>query len=196
MSHPKMVCYAGGLGIVFGLLTVATSGIEVRAGKPTGQASATTAHTRYHVVHGWPVLPENMILDEVSAVGVDLYDNVFVLTRGGRKWPDSDVLDTTPIAVPTVFLFAGRNGRLLARWGENLFALPHSITVDRKDNVWVADVALHQVYKLSHDGRLLLTLGERGIPGDDSLHFNRPTDVAVEPNGSVYVSDGSETAAC
>ena len=43
----------------------------------------------YHVVHGWPVLPENTILDEVSAVAVDSHDDVLVLQRGGRKWPDS-----------------------------------------------------------------------------------------------------------
>src|ERR1043165_4944498 len=36
----------------------------------------------YHVVHGWPILPENNILDEVSAVAVDSHENVFVLQRG------------------------------------------------------------------------------------------------------------------
>jgi peptidylamidoglycolate lyase len=130
------------------------------------------------------------MLDEVSAVAVDSRDDVFVLTRGGRKWPDSDSLDTKPISSPTVFLFDGRTGQQLAKWGGNLFALPHSITVDAHDNIWIADVALHQVLKLSHDGKLLLTIGERGIPGEDSAHFNRPTDVAVASDGSFYVSDG------
>src|SRR6478736_8906521 len=77
---------------------------------------ATAAHTRYTVVHGWPILPENTMLDEVSAVGLDSADNVLVLTRGGRTWPDSDVLDTTPITTPTVFLFDGRTGRSLKKW--------------------------------------------------------------------------------
>jgi peptidylamidoglycolate lyase len=74
--------------------------------------------------------------------------------------------------------------------GRKLFALPHSITIDRNDNVWVADVALHQVFKFSDDGKLLLTLGEAGVSGDDTLHFNRPSDVAITPDGSFYVSDG------
>ena len=117
-------------------------------------------------------------------------DNAFFLERGGRKWPDSDVLDQTPIAGPTVFRFEGRTGRLLGIWGRNAFALPHGLTVDLKDNIWVTDVAWHQVFKFSHDGRLLLTLGERGKPGDDSSHFNRPTEVAVAPDESFYVSDG------
>ncbi len=144
----------------------------------------------YQVVHGWPVLPENSILDEVSAVAVDSESNIFVLQRGGRKWPDNDILDKTVIEVPTIFVFDGRTGALIKKWGEKLFALPHSLTIDGKDNIWVADVALHQVFKFSHDGKLLFTLGERGVSGDDTSHFNRPSDVAIAPDGSFYVSDG------
>jgi peptidylamidoglycolate lyase len=62
--------------------------------------------------------------------------------------------------------------------------------VDHEDNVWVTDVGLHQVFKFSHDGKLLMTLGTEGRPGQDSTHFNRPTDVAIAPDGTVYVSDG------
>jgi peptidylamidoglycolate lyase len=142
------------------------------------------------VVHGWPLLPENAVFDEISAVGVDSRGDVFVLHRGGRQWPESDVLDLTPIPASTVLVLDGRTGRFLSHWGGGRFALPHSVTVDRDDNVWITDVALHQVYKQSHDGKLLLTLGERGVPGNDRRHFNRPTDVAVAPDGSFYVSDG------
>jgi hypothetical protein len=28
-------------------------------------------HSEYHVVHGWPIVPDNELLDEVSAVAVD-----------------------------------------------------------------------------------------------------------------------------
>jgi len=148
------------------------------------------AQSHYHVVHGWPVIPDNTMLDEVSAVAVDSHDSIFVLTRAGRKWPESGEFDQTPISAATVFVFDCRLGRFLTKWGENMFALPHSITVDNADNVWITDVALHQVFKLSHDGKLLLTLGERGKPGDDTSHFNQPSDVAVAADGSFYVSDG------
>ncbi len=68
--------------------------------------------------------------------------------------------------------------------------MPHGLTIDSQDNVWLTDVALQQVFKFSPDGRLLMTIGERGIAGSDEAHFNRPTDIAVLPDGSFYVSDG------
>jgi peptidylamidoglycolate lyase len=68
--------------------------------------------------------------------------------------------------------------------------MPHGLTIDGHDNVWLTDVALQQVYKFSHKGELLLTLGERGVAGDNEGHFNRPTAVAVAGDGSFYVSDG------
>jgi len=179
------------IGFVLGLWLIAALGRDVTTGGAAAQSSVVTIPpANYHVVHGWPELPDNTVLDEVSSVAVDSSGSVLVLQRGGRQWPDSDVLDTTPIAVPTVFVLDGRTGRLLKKWGDRLFALPHSVTVDRQDNVWVTDVAWHQVFKFSRDGKLVLTLGERGVAGDDGSHFNRPTDVAVEPDGSFYVSDG------
>lgn len=144
----------------------------------------------YQVVHGWPVLPEGEVLGEVAGVGVDSHGNVFVFHGANRAWPASNVLSLEPIARPTITVFDGQSGSVLARWGENQFAMPHGLTVDDHDNVWLTDVALQQVYKLSHDGRLLLTLGERGIAGNDAGHFNRPTGVAVASDGSFYVSDG------
>jgi peptidylamidoglycolate lyase len=123
-------------------------------------------------------------------VGVDSRGDVLVLHRAGRDWPPSDELDLRPIARPTVLVFDGRTGRLRSSWGANRFAMPHGLTVDREDNVWITDVALQQVYKFSHDGQLLLTIGERGVAGNDVSHFNRPTKVAVAADGSLYVSDG------
>lgn len=148
------------------------------------------ATVNYHVVHGWPILPENTLLDEVSSVAVDSKGNVLVLQRGGRKWPDSDILDQTLIEKATVFVFDGSTGHLLRKWGEKLFALPHSISVDRHDNIWITDVALNQIFKFSPEGRLLLTLGQRGMAGETQFLFNRPTDVAIAKDDSFYVSDG------
>ena len=101
-----------------------------------------------------------------------------------------DIPSLQPIAEPTVLRFRAQTGELIAAWGAHQFAMPHGLSVDHQGNIWVTDVALHQVFKLDSQGRPLLTLGQRAVPGSDSVYFNRPTDVAQTPNGSVYVSDG------
>ena len=87
------------------------------------KSSAGSAHNAtYRVVHGWPILPDGEALGSVAGVGVDSHGNVFVFHRAGRTWPASDELELTPIARPTVAVFDGHGGALLARWGSNLFA--------------------------------------------------------------------------
>ena len=46
----------------------------------------------------------------------------------------------------------------------------------------------HEVLKLSPDGRIVLTLGQRG--GPLRAPFNHPADIAIAPNGDIYVADG------
>lgn len=140
------------------------------------------------VVHGWPILPEGHILGQTTGVGVDSKGTVLVFHRGDRTWVEP--FPTEPIPIETIWAFDGKSGRLLRRWGAGLFIMPHGLTVDHQDNVWLTDVALQQVFKFSADGELLLTLGEPGVTGADSAHFNYPTKVAVRPDGGFYVSDG------
>ena len=128
----------------------------------------------YQVVHGWPELPEGFAFGQVSGVGVDSHNHVFVFHRGDHP----------------IMCFEGATGKLVASWGDGMFATPHGLAVDVKDNVWVTDVGHHQVFKFSHDGELLMTLGDKDVPGLDGKHFNRPTDIAVAPDGEFYVSDG------
>ena len=97
---------------------------------------------------------------------------------------------TEPIQAPTVVELEPGSGRLINSWGAGLFLVPHSVTVDSHDNVWLGDVGRHQIFKFTHDGRLLLTVGERRVPGWDGSHFNEPADVTVLDDGSFYVSDG------
>jgi peptidylamidoglycolate lyase len=68
--------------------------------------------------------------------------------------------------------------------------MPHGLEIDDEDNIWITDVGLHQVIKFDSNGNELMIVGEENTPGNDSLHFNLPTDLAVSENGSFYVSDG------
>jgi streptogramin lyase len=56
----------------------------------------------------------------------------------------------------------------------------------------VTDSAAHVVHKLSPEGRPLITLGRKGVAGDNASRdlFNQPNHVAIAPNGDIYVSDG------
>lgn len=122
-------------------------------------------------------------------MGVDSRGDIFVFHRAERFW-DGEELTLDLIPSPTVFILNDETGDLIEWWGADMFVIPHGLTIDSEDNVWLTDVGLHQVFKFDQTGNLLMTLGERGVPGEDSAHFNMPTDVAVAPDGSFYVSDG------
>lgn len=146
------------------------------------------AQPLHEVVPDWPKLPEGHVLGLCAGVGVDAQNRVFVFHRSGRKW--SNPFPTEPIEKPTVSVIDGATGELLRSWGENRFIMPHGLAVDHEGNLWLTDVGLHQVFKCTPEGKVLLTLGERAKPGNDHSHFNLPTDVAVLSDGSFYVSDG------
>ena len=47
------------------------------------------------------------------------------------------------------------------------------------------------VYKMTTDGsKVLMTLGTKGVSGDGPNEFNGVTDVAIAPNGDIFVADG------
>lgn len=151
-------------------------------------ASSALAQPHREVVPDWPRLPEGHLLGLCSGVGVDARNRVFVFHRSGRLW--SNPFPKEPILQPTVSMIDGASGKLLATWGEGRFVMPHGLTVDDDGNLWLTDVGLHQVFKCTPEGKVLMALGEAGVPGADHAHFNLPTDVAVLRDGSFYVSDG------
>jgi hypothetical protein len=87
------------------------------------------------------------------------------------------------------------SGKLLRSFGAGMFAFPHGIAVDRNGDVYVADADGRNgkgdvVVKFSPDGKVLMTLGHPGMPGDGPDYFNRPSAVTVSPDGTIYVADG------
>ena len=71
---------------------------------------------------------------------------------------------------------------------------PHRVRIspyDPEKRVWVINETFHQIYVFSNDGsELLMTLGEKLVPGNDATHFGRPQDVAFLPDGRVLIADG------
>lgn len=142
---------------------------------------------RAAVVPGWPRIPAGLPFGQVSAVDVDARERVFVLHRAGREW--AEPFPAGPIAEPTVLVFDGATGTLLARWGAGLFVMPHGLSIDFAGKVWITDVGREQVFRFDANGRQELVLGEKGVSGADARHFGRPTDIAFAGN-EVFVSDG------
>ncbi len=86
-------------------------------------------------------------------------------------------------------------GNLLDSWGEGLFVFPHGSTVDADGNLWVTDARMeegkgYQVFKFSPKGEVLMTLGQAGVGGAEPGLFDEPTDVAIAPNGDIFVTEG------
>lgn len=142
----------------------------------------------YMLDEAWPKLPAGYAFGQPTGVGIDSRQHVFVFHRAGRKW--TTTFPESFIDKNTILELDAETGNIINEWGAGIFIMPHGLTVDKNDNIWITDVGLHQVFKFSHDGQLLMKLGIAKTEGNDSLHFNLPTDVAVADDGSFYVSDG------
>jgi DNA-binding beta-propeller fold protein YncE len=142
----------------------------------------------YEVLEGWGKLPEGWDFVEVGAAAADSQDRVYALNRGEHPMVVFD-----------------RDGNFLTSWGEDIFTerRGHGICIDADDCVYCVDDGDHTVRKFTSDGKLLLTLGVpfrvsdtgyvRGQPFSvkrSGPPFNRPTGVAVGPDGDMFVADG------
>ncbi|HWB24982.1 MAG TPA: peptidyl-alpha-hydroxyglycine alpha-amidating lyase family protein [Chitinophagaceae bacterium] len=144
----------------------------------------------YRLVPNWPQLPKGFVLGNPSGIGIDTNQNPVVFYRGRRTWPALWPMPSSPIKQNTIIVLDRQSGKIIKSWGAGIFVMPHGLTVDRQNNVWVTDCGLQQVLKFNSNGKLLMRVGTANEPGNDSVHFNRPTNVAVADDGSFYVSDG------
>jgi sugar lactone lactonase YvrE len=144
---------------------------------------------KYEIVEGWGKLPYGLRLGaDIPGVTTDSQDRVYVFNRSEH-----------PVVVYE------SDGRFLGTWGENAFSgRPHGITITADGIVWCTDDWDHTVRKFTLGGKLLQTMGTPNKPSDTGYvmdsnstanikaagPFNRPTKVAVAPNGELYVSDG------
>jgi hypothetical protein len=70
---------------------------------------------------------------------------------------------------------------------------PHKLLInpyDPEKHIWIVDDDMHEINVFTNDGKLVRTMGERGVPGRGPNNFNRPTDITWLPDGSFFVADG------
>jgi 6-bladed beta-propeller len=85
------------------------------------------------------------------------------------------------------------------------FMVAEAVRIDPQDNIWVVDQMTNMVIKFDPEGRVMLLLGRKAeavnVPakptpavdngaGRQSDLFDRPTDVAWDADGNIYVADG------
>jgi streptogramin lyase len=144
----------------------------------------------YSTIERWGQLPDGRTWGSTSAIDVAPNGHVWVAERCGAN-------TCAGSALPSILEFDA-SGTLVKSFAAGVFVFPHGLHVDREGNVWVTDAQGrdgkgHQVFKFSPSGKLLLTLGKAGVAGAGVEEFNQPSDVAVAPNGDIFVADGHDS---
>ena len=149
-------------------------------------------------------LPAGLYLGEVGGVATNSRGDVFVYTRTGH--PTITIGTARPFAHDGSRLFEfDRNGKFVREIGKDSFGFMFAaqVRVDPSDNIWVVDQMTNMVMKFDPQGRVAMLLGRKAeavnVParpaggegaGQPTDLFNRPTDVAWNAAGDIFVADG------
>jgi sugar lactone lactonase YvrE len=143
----------------------------------------------YKMEDNWAKLEAGRKFGAAIKVQVDHSDgkSIWVFDRCGAA-------ECTNSLVPPIQKFDS-SGKFVRAFGGGIFAVPHSLYVDKDGNVWAGDQIARNgkgsdLIKFSPDGRVLMTLGKPGMPGNDQDHLTAVSAVVVAPNGDIYVNDG------
>ena len=120
----------------------------------------------------------------VPAVALDSKNNLWVFQRADAGKPQLFKFDP--------------NHKLILQVGPDVIGYQdkaHGMAVDAGDNVWITAANSATVMKISPEGKLLLTIGQRGRRGDwDETKGQRllwqPVMIAFARNGDVYIGEG------
>jgi DNA-binding beta-propeller fold protein YncE len=125
-------------------------------------------------------MPNGWYLQEVAGVAINSEDHIFVFHRGKHPLLEFD-----------------SEGKFIRSIAEDLFVTPHSIRIDKYDNLWTIDMGSHVVLKFNKNLELQMVFGKWNRAGEESrlyglfAHlFDKPTDVGFDSNDNIYITDG------
>eukprot|EP00116_Pleurobrachia_bachei_P002239 sb/3462501/ len=177
---------------------------------------------RYEVSSNWSL---SSAIGQVGGLSHNTQqDQLVVFHRGSNDWSSKQWFDQNNnvlfkkefIKENTVLFVNPETGMIEESFGKDMFIMPHGVYLDSEDNVYLTDVALHQVVdiarniyvsdgycnsrvvKFDHTGKFLAQYGEsgteKGKPGIMGLVHDLTIDpihheihVADRENGQVHV---------
>jgi DNA-binding beta-propeller fold protein YncE len=177
------------------------------------QLEQTTPQIPYDAV-SLPLMPDGHTIGETEGVALNSKKHLFVYTRSGNIGPARGA------QAAELFEF-DQAGKYIKEWGQNAygFSFAHAIRFDKDDNLWVVDEGSNMVMKFNPQGLITMVLGrkdeaidymerflEEGRHTDPAAttapgagagrggNFGRPTDVAFDLQGNIFVSDGYDNS--
>ena len=149
-------------------------------------------------------LPAGLYLGEVAGVATNSRGDIFVYTRTGH--PTVTIGTARPFAHGGSRLFEfDPTGKYIREIGKDTYGFMYAsqVRIDPNDNIWVVDQMTEMVMKFSPQGRVLMLLGRKAenvnVPAREPKNdgagrpqdlFSRPTDVAWDSAGDIFVADG------
>jgi DNA-binding beta-propeller fold protein YncE len=138
-------------------------------------AFAQSSAGKWEVLQSWGQLPAGTTWGAASQVATTKEGQIVVFRRMNPS-----------------FFVLNPDGTFVKSWGDTPYKLAHGIRIDKDGFIWVTDNSDNIVQKFSPDGKLLMTIGQKGSKGDNTSQdaFDGPADVFVAPNGDFFVADG------
>jgi NHL repeat len=145
----------------------------------------------YAPAEDWGNLPNGRVWGSSASVTLGPDGNIWVMDRcgnsggaGGTDICGGKSADVDPIIELTP------DGTFIKSFGHGVLVSPHKAEIDKDGNVWVADNGANVIYKFDSNGKILMTIGTKGVTGTGDYQFDAPTDVAIGKNGDIFVADG------